>query len=415
MGYSPLPWRRLATAASTCALFYFSLLGLLILSPSLQAHVFYLHRAGPSFLWDASVPEQFGFLPRQVSPFYLNTADGETLHAWHVLPLQAYLNHKDALLMPSSGSKDNTILGQEFGMSNTTNMGQDLVSSPSLRILQEDPEAYLVVYFHGVAGNMASGWRPGSYRALSSAAPDKIHILAFDYRGYGRSTGFPSEEGLLQDAIAAVNWALEVAGIPPERIVIYGQSLGTAVAVSVSQRFAVQSPPVMFAGQVLTAPFSDVETLPATYRIGGVIPVMSPIAGFPRLFKWFNSFLTNTWRSGDRLADIVRIGESGLTRPYHITLIHAEDDITISCEHSNVLYWRMTTTARDQKQTYESFQDRKPDYINSLGQGGWTAEHRTSRGIIRQEMLRYGVHNKIMSYPVGGAAVLRTIQSAKLR
>ncbi len=53
-----------------------------------------------------------------------------------------------------------------------------------------------------------------------SRAPDKIHTLAIDYRGFGSSTGSPSEEGLLNDAVALAEWAVDVAGIPPSRIVV---------------------------------------------------------------------------------------------------------------------------------------------------------------------------------------------------
>ena len=68
---------------------YFGLLGLLTI-PYIQSHVFYLHRVTLTWFKDLNVPEQFGFLRNQVTPFSIATADGETLHAWHVLPLGLY-------------------------------------------------------------------------------------------------------------------------------------------------------------------------------------------------------------------------------------------------------------------------------------------------------------------------------------
>lgn len=74
---------------------------------------------------------------------------------------------------------------------------------------------------------------------------------------------------------------MKVAGIPPSRILIFGQSMGTAVSIAVSKYLALQPRPVVFAGTVLVAPFSDVVTLVSTYRVAGTVSIMSPLARFP--------------------------------------------------------------------------------------------------------------------------------------
>lgn len=61
-------------------------------------------------------------------------------------------------------------------------------------------------------------------------------VLLFDYRGYGRSTGSPSEEGTYRDAEAAHEHLTRVEGFAPERIVLHGESLGAAVAVELALR-----------------------------------------------------------------------------------------------------------------------------------------------------------------------------------
>lgn len=83
-------------------------------------------------------------------------------------------------------------------------------------------------------------------------------MVAIDYGGFGTSSGTPSEAGLQTDALALADWAGTVAGVPPERIVVFGQSLGTAVAVSLVQTLAEQQQQqeaVLCAGLVLVAPF----------------------------------------------------------------------------------------------------------------------------------------------------------------
>jgi len=83
-----------------------------------------------------------------------------------------------------------------------------------------------LVFFHGNAGNIAD--RLDRARILRDRFGFDVFLV--DYRGYGRSAGQPSEEGLYLDGWAAYRAARE-AGFPPERIVLFGESLGAAVAI----------------------------------------------------------------------------------------------------------------------------------------------------------------------------------------
>src|SRR5262245_12489052 len=88
-------------------------------------------------------------------------------------------------------------------------------------------EKPVVLYFHGNGG--ALDLRAGRFRKLVA---DGTGLLALSYRGYGGSTGTPTEAGLIRDAQAAYDFA--VARFPPERIVLWGESLGTGVAVALA-------------------------------------------------------------------------------------------------------------------------------------------------------------------------------------
>ncbi len=83
-----------------------------------------------------------------------------------------------------------------------------------------------LLYCHGNAGNLSS--QIGAYQALRRF---KLNVFALDYRGYGRSSGTPSERGLFADVRAAYRYLTEERGEPPTRIVLYGHSLGGAVAI----------------------------------------------------------------------------------------------------------------------------------------------------------------------------------------
>jgi fermentation-respiration switch protein FrsA (DUF1100 family) len=63
-----------------------------------------------------------------------------------------------------------------------------------------------------------------------------VTVFAFDYRGYGRSEGTPSEQGVLADARAARRWLAEREGVAEQDIVLYGRSLGGGVAVDLAAK-----------------------------------------------------------------------------------------------------------------------------------------------------------------------------------
>jgi uncharacterized protein len=94
---------------------------------------------------------------------------------------------------------------------------------------QSSPRAKFVMLFcHGNGGNLTS--RPGYYRAILETG---VNLLTFDYRGYGRSDGEPSEAGTYTDAEAAYQW-LRTRGFAPEHILVWGESLGGGIASHVA-------------------------------------------------------------------------------------------------------------------------------------------------------------------------------------
>jgi fermentation-respiration switch protein FrsA (DUF1100 family) len=85
----------------------------------------------------------------------------------------------------------------------------------------------VVIYFHGNGGSLA--WRANRFRSFTA---DGTGLVALSYRGYGGSTGSPTEAGLIADADAA--YAFAAARYPAERIAVWGESLGTGVAVALA-------------------------------------------------------------------------------------------------------------------------------------------------------------------------------------
>ena len=87
------------------------------------------------------------------------------------------------------------------------------------------PKAPVILWCHGNAGNVSH--RLENIRLLYQRG---ISVFIFDYRGYGRSTGEPSESGLYQDALASYDYVIHQRRVLPERLILFGRSLGSSVA-----------------------------------------------------------------------------------------------------------------------------------------------------------------------------------------
>jgi len=102
-----------------------------------------------------------------------------------------------------------------------------------------------LLYLHGNAGNIS-----GRLDKLLLLSQTGMNIFIFDYRGYGQSAGYPTEKGVYQDALAAYDYLVARRDVDPKRVVIYGASLGGAVAVDL----AAHRPA---AGLILDSTFSN--------------------------------------------------------------------------------------------------------------------------------------------------------------
>jgi fermentation-respiration switch protein FrsA (DUF1100 family) len=90
---------------------------------------------------------------------------------------------------------------------------------------------WALLFFHGNAGNISH--RRDSIEVFHRLG---LNVLIFDYRGYGRSEGSPSEAGLYRDARAAWDWLTIEGGFPPQRVILFGRSLGGVVAAELASR-----------------------------------------------------------------------------------------------------------------------------------------------------------------------------------
>ncbi|MCE8033208.1 MAG: alpha/beta hydrolase [Halomonas sp.] len=109
-----------------------------------------------------------------------------------------------------------------------------------------------LLFLHGNAGNISH--RLDSIRQFHRLG---LSVLILDYRGYGRSEGRPSEAGTAQDARAGWRWLIEQK-VPADRIVLFGRSLGAAVAAELAAALPSREQP---AALILESPFRSVPAL----------------------------------------------------------------------------------------------------------------------------------------------------------
>ena len=165
------------------------------------------------------------------------------------------------------------------------------------------PQARATLLFaHGNAGNISH--RLDSIQVFHDLG---LNVLIFDYRGYGRSTGKPGENGTYRDADAAWAYLTETRGIDSGRIILFGRSLGAAVIADLATRAEP-------AGVILESAFLSVPDMAAT--IYPWLPV-----------RWLASY---RYDNGDKVTRI--------TQP--LLIIHSRGDEIIPFEQGEQLFRR---------------------------------------------------------------------------
>ncbi len=140
--------------------------------------------------------------------------------------------------------------------------------------VQSSASSPVLLWCHGNAGNIIH-----RLENLAELYRIGLSVFIFDYRGYGRSEGKPSEEGLYQDALAAYSYLVDRRGVRPERLVLFGRSLGASVAGEIASRKPA-------AGLILESPFPSIAAmarahyggLPMHWLLSGRFPLSERLA-----------------------------------------------------------------------------------------------------------------------------------------
>jgi hypothetical protein len=165
-------------------------------------------------------------------------------------------------------------------------------------------DAPVLLYFHGNGGNISANLpRVQRYHTIG------FSVFLIDYRGYGLSKGrFPSEKRVYEDAETAWRYLIEQRGVPPEKLYVFGHSLGGAIALELATR-QPQIP-----GLVIEGSFTSIRDMATQEKGYGWLPV-----------KWL---LTQRFNSLQKV--------SALQTP--IFFIHGTEDQVVPAYMSETLY-----------------------------------------------------------------------------
>jgi len=333
------------------------LLALFVVSfPYNQRHIFYLHKLPIWWKQKLDIPESFGFLPNQVTHHTIITSDKERLFAWLVLPLKAYAQHEAFLVQQTSAIKARKAV---------------------LDIVKQDSKSKLIIYFHGNANTVGSTLRTEAYRSISAHDPEHMYVLSFDYRGFGRSTGHPTEDGLVTDAISVIEWARKELQVPYNRILLLSQSLGTAVASAALRHFTSEPDRPSFAGLMMCAPFTNMADAFMHYKLFLGVELLAPLQFMRPLRAWFIHTLADKWSTAQDMKSIMSSYDS-----LKLTFVHCTTDDMLPAQMTHQLVATASEMLKDLGETSET-------RLN-FGNGGSIQEWRLGNRRLRKVMLNYG-------------------------
>ena len=204
-----------------------------------------------------------------------------------------------------------------------------------------------VLFLHGNAENIST-----HFRSIMWMPAKGFNVLALDYRGYGASEGKPSFKGVQLDIDAAMRNLLTHEGVDPDRIVIFGQSLGGALVIHYVAHSAYQK---NIRALVIDSAFYD-------YR--QIVKEKLANSSITWAFQWL-PWLTidNTYSPAASIAAI---------SPTPLLLIHGDQDVVVPQHHSKQLYehakepkkiWLVAGSGHTQSLNKEELQEKLTEYL----------------------------------------------------
>lgn len=250
---------------------YTSVPVVLYLFPWILGHIVFSHLLRFPFFVDLSRPEE---VLNHTCNFYLNTEEDVSVGVWHTLPASQW---------EEASGKSPECYQETLGDGRP-----------------------VIIYLHGNIGTRAINHRVELMKILSAA---DYHVLSLDYRGFGDSTGEPSEAGLTSDAIYLYHWVKKRSR--RSLVCLWGHSLGSGVATNTAVK--IQEEGSVVDALILQAPYTKIGEVVADHR-------------FAKMYTFLPGFRSLLWNMLEMNNIVFANDENLKTLKCPLLLLHSEDD-----------------------------------------------------------------------------------------
>lgn len=178
--------------------------------------------------------------------------------------------------------------------------------------------------------------------------------------------------------------------------------------------------PQTFAGIVLVAPFPSLPILLQTYKIFGIIPVLSPLRGYPKIAGFITRRILDLWPTQDRLAALLTSAAEKNTR-VRLSILHARNDQDIPFQLSEAVYTGLESLFLGSENVVQE-EERRSIHGGERVKRGAFAYRKVEDGVsvggdggrsVELEVVRYGGHNEVVGFAQVSLAVRRAFKAAE--
>ncbi|KAM9341449.1 lysophosphatidylserine lipase ABHD12-like [Symphorus nematophorus] len=267
----------------------------LYLFPWILGHIVFSHLLRIPFFVDLDRPED---LLNHTCNFYLDTEEGVSVGVWHALPASQW---------EGAAGRSPEWYRETLGDGRP-----------------------VIIYLHGNVGTRAQYNRVQLLKVLSAAG---YHVLSLDYRGFGDSTGEPSEAGLTRDVLSLYHWVKTHSRGSP--VCLWGHSLGSGVATNTAVKIQEQGSAVD--AIILEAPYTRIGEVVSNHRLA-------------KMYKFLPGFEDLLWHILE-MNNIVFANDKNLKAlKSPLLILHAEDDNVVP-HHMGVKLYQISLQAKKEHNT----------------------------------------------------------------
>jgi hypothetical protein len=170
-------------------------------------------------------------------------------------------------------------------------------------------------------------------------------------------------------------------------------------------------PQTAYASLVLVAPFTDLPTLLRTYKLGGFLPILKPLSGYPRIALFLSTKIVDTWPTLRRLLALLTSSKAA-----HVHIVHARNDADISFREAEAVFQPLQSLMLGSEGVSTTEERRSIHGAERVKRGAFAykkVEDARGEKCVELEVVRFGGHNDVVGWAQVSLAVRRGFERAE--